>query len=142
VQRLTQGELRWYPIMLEKPFYEINQVGKLEHMLLRQNNYREFIRDDGSLLFSISINYPSKELDLDQSSFLFPNYEILMHNVHLSVDFVAGNPVYGICHPKDYELSGDKISQEEMAEKLINQYVESIEFDPYSGKEKPKFGFV
>jgi hypothetical protein len=99
-------------------------------------------------LFSISINFPTCNSETIKIPSLppgfkhIPIYEVLNTYMILSVRFINHKPVYGARYYDTHELFSDEISQEEMAEKIIEIYLDSLKFDPYSGVEKPRLGFV
>jgi hypothetical protein len=130
-------ELRWHPVMLEQPFYDANKNGDLICTLLHYSNYKDLIRDDGSLPFSISLNFPSAE-SYDSSS---PLTSVLGNRIHLNVRFIDRHPMYAISHHVSRESCSGFMSKEEILKRIMEIFLESVNFDPYSGKEKPQFGF-
>lgn len=116
-------------IVMEKPFNDCNEDDD-EDMLLDRDNFRSFINDDGSLLFSIIFNFQGNE-----------PYVLLSRRIFLAVRYSNRQPKFAMLHRVTRENSGDFISAEEMANTIIENFLKISCFDFYQGKEKSQIGF-
>jgi hypothetical protein len=114
-------------IVMEKPHDNDNED---EYMLLDRDNFRSFINDAGSLLFSIIFNFPGSELGV-----------ILSRRIFLTVRYNNNQPVFAMLHRVTRENCDDFISKEEMVDKIIENFLKISSIDFYQGKEKSQIGF-
>lgn len=112
-------------IVMEKPLDNYD-----EDMLLNQDNFRGFINDVGSLLFSIIFNFPGRE----------PG-DLLSERIFLAVRYCNNQPVFAMLHRVTLENCDDFISKEAMVDKIIESFLKISFIDFYQGKEKSQIGF-
>jgi hypothetical protein len=114
-------------IVIEKPHENYNED---EYMLLNRANFRSFINDAGSLLFSIIFNFPGTKSGV-----------ILSKRIFLTVRYNNNQPVFAMLHRVTLENCDDFISKEEMVDKIIENFLKISSIDFYQGKEKSQIGF-
>jgi hypothetical protein len=122
---------QWERIMLEKPFFESSKNGFMAHMLLSNDNFREFIKN-GELLFAISLNFSNSESN---------NSSVSITRLLISVRFKDRQPAYAIYDPIESKIATDWMSIEDIFGKIISDFLENLKLDPYLGYVKPRIGF-